>query len=76
MIMFKMSYHPDWVAKLDGQSAEKFAVFPVYLAIPAPPGTHTVEFTYQPNRLKIFLLVFEIIIVGGLIIKKLIRLRQ
>ncbi len=62
MIMFKMSFHPDWIAKLDGQEVEKFAIFPFYLAIPASPGIHNVEFTYQPNRLKIILLVIEIII--------------
>ncbi len=66
MAMFKMSYHPDWQVKVDGKDAGKFAVFPFYLATPATPGTHTVEFTYQPNRLKIILLVGEILV--GIII--------
>ncbi len=61
-IMFKMSYHPDWTVKVDGMPAQKFAVFPFYLATPATPGTHIVEFTYEPNRLKIMLLLSEITI--------------
>ncbi|MCJ7741054.1 YfhO family protein, partial [Candidatus Microgenomates bacterium] len=62
MVMFKMSYHPDWQVKVDGQSTEKYAVFPFYLAAQVTPGEHTVEFTYQPNRLKTILLVMEVIL--------------
>jgi hypothetical protein len=61
MVMFKMSYHPNWQTKIDGQSASKFAVFPFYLAVQASPGTHTVEFTYQPNRLKIAIILAELL---------------
>lgn len=60
-IMFKMSYHPNWQVKVDNQLTTKFAVFPFYLATPASPGIHTVEFTYQPNQLKVLLLWGEII---------------
>ncbi len=62
-VMFKMSYHPDWTVKIDGKTAEKFAVFPFYLATPVTAGSHTVEFTYQPNRLKVILLSGEIILI-------------
>ena len=55
-IMFKMSYHPNWTVKLDGQPVEKYAVFPFYLAVPAGPGSHKIEFTYQPNGLKVLLI--------------------
>ncbi len=69
-VMFKMSYHPDWIAKLDGKEVEKFAVFPFYLAIPASPGLHQVEFTYKPNSLKILILWLEIILVGFFLLLK------
>ena len=62
-IMFKMSYHPNWTVKLDGRPVEKYAVFPFYLAVPAGPGSHKIEFTYQPNGLKVLLIVGEIIAV-------------
>ncbi|MBM3283803.1 YfhO family protein [Candidatus Gottesmanbacteria bacterium] len=61
MIMFKMSYHPNWIAKIDGKTATKFAVFPYYLAVQAQPGIHSVEFSYSPNRLKVILLIIEAI---------------
>lgn len=79
MVMFKMSYHPDWQVKVDGLDAPKFAVFPFYLATKANPGTHTVEFTYQPNGLKVILLFGEIIIfIFGIFftLKKLLRLAR
>jgi len=69
-IMFKMSYHPDWQAKIDGKPAPKYAVFPYYLAVSAPAGEHTVEFTYQPNSLKVILLFGEILILVVLFLRK------
>ena len=67
-IMFKMSYHPNWQVSVDGQPVEKYAVFPMYVAAPATPGTHTVEVTHKPNSLKVFLLVFEIIALPAIFI--------
>jgi hypothetical protein len=64
-IMFKMSYHPNWRAKVDGQSVEKFAVFPYYLAVRTSSGTHNVSFTYQPNTLKVILLITTPFLVIG-----------
>jgi hypothetical protein len=69
-IMFKMSYHPNWQAKIDGKPASKYAVFPYYLAVSAPAGEHTVEFTYQPNSLKVILLFGEILILVILLLRK------
>lgn len=65
--MFKMSYHPDWEARVDGVAVPKYAVFPFYLAAPVTSGTHTVEFTYKPNTLKVILLWGEIIAVVAFI---------
>lgn len=62
-VMFKMSYHPNWKATLDGSPVKTSAVFPMYLAVAASPGQHKVEFTYEPNALKIILLVLEILAV-------------
>ena len=75
-VMFKMSYHPDWRLKVDGQEAPKFAVFPFYLAAEITPGRHTVEFTYKPNMLKVILLFttpLVVLILGFLVWKKIIR---
>lgn len=75
-ILLKMNYHPNWKAALDGQNVPTFAVFPFYLAVQTGPGVHEVEFTYQPNTLKVILLWLEIIAAGLLFLKlpKLLRL--
>lgn len=70
MIMFKMSYHPNWQVKLDGKPTTKLAVFPFYLATSASPGTHNIEFTYQPNKLKVVLLAGELFIGILFLLKK------
>lgn len=67
MIMFKQSFHPDWSATVDGKKADIYAVFPFYLATPVTGGVHTVEFHYSPNRLKVALLVLEIVLIFGAI---------
>ena len=67
LAIFKMSFHPDWQAKVDGKPTEKVAVFPFYLAVPVTPGVHTIEFTYQPGKIKVILLFGELIIVTCLV---------
>ncbi|OGF99371.1 hypothetical protein A2Y99_03120 [Candidatus Gottesmanbacteria bacterium RBG_13_37_7] len=69
-VMFKMSFHPNWKVTVDGQEAEKSVVFPFYLAVPITEGFHTVEFSYHPNNLKVWLIVFEIILIIGFLFRK------
>lgn len=68
--MFKMTYHPNWKVILDGKEVEKYATFPFFIAIPTSPGTHTLEFQYKPNTLKILLLVLEIVVLVGVLFRK------
>ena len=72
-IMFKMSYHPNWSVKVDGQSVEKYAVFPYYVAAKTTPGTHSVEVTHKPHPLKVFLLYSEIIVISIFLAKYLLK---
>ncbi len=74
LVMFKMSYHPDWQVKIDGRLVNKYAVFPFYLAVKVPPGEHTVEFTYLPNTLKVALIIIEVLTVVSIIIFFIIKL--
>ncbi len=62
LVMFKMSYHPNWRVKIDGKKADKYAVFPFYLATYASAGTHEIQFYYQPSTLKVILLAGELFI--------------
>ncbi|OGG04480.1 hypothetical protein A2W14_06275 [Candidatus Gottesmanbacteria bacterium RBG_16_37_8] len=75
VFMFKMSYHPNWNVVVDGKQVEKYAVFPMYVAAKAKPGSHTIEVTHQPHPLKTFLLYSEILAIPLLFIfrKKLTK---
>jgi len=66
LIVFKMSYHPNWEAKLDGQTTEKLMVFPSFMAVKVSPGPHSLSFEYQPNPLKFYLLILGILSLFGL----------
>lgn len=63
LLVYKTTFHPNWQVFLDGKKVkEKLMVFPAYLAIQVPPGKHQVVFSYQPSKLKIFLMVLDIIV--------------
>jgi hypothetical protein len=47
-VIFKIGYHPRWVAEVDGQRVPTRWVTPGFLAIDVPPGQHSVEARYEP----------------------------
>ena len=73
MVIFKMSYHPNWEVKIDGIKSEKYSVFPFYLAAQVPPGTHQIEFTYHPGMMKI-LLIYGLLTSGIIVLIKFLLL--
>jgi len=50
VILFRMSYHPNWRARLDGEPVETLMLSPGYIGVRAPAGEHELEMTYQPPR--------------------------
>jgi len=58
LVVFKMTYHPNWQAKVDNQKTDKTMVFPSFMALKLTPGIHTVSFEYQPSSFKLPLLIF------------------
>jgi len=70
LLIFKMTYHPNWQVKINGQTAEKFMVFPSFMAVKIPPGRQQVSFEYQPDPRKLPLLLLGI---GSLIFLPLIK---
>lgn len=56
--ILKHSDHPNWRVTINGRPAERFTVFPFFIGITLPgEGTYDIEYRYQPNTLKIILLV-------------------
>jgi hypothetical protein len=49
---YKVTYHPDWKAYVDGLEARTYRATPEYPAVLLTPGRHTVEFRYEGGWLK------------------------
>ncbi len=65
LVVFKMTYHPNWRAFLDGQPAQELMVFPSFLATKVGPGSHEISFEYRPSSLKIPLVCLGIMSLIG-----------
>jgi len=62
IVYLKQSFHPNWRAWINGKPANTFISFPFYTAVSlTSPGTHTVEFKYQPGTLKMVLFSLSVI---------------
>ena len=46
-ILFRMSYHPNWQALLDGEPVETVMLAPGYLGVRAAQGEHVLEMQYR-----------------------------
>ena len=47
VILFRMSYHPNWHATLDGRVVETMMLAPGYIGVRAGRGAHVIRMTYQ-----------------------------
>lgn len=47
------THYPGWAATVDGQPAEIQTAYGLFRAVPVTPGTHTVEFHFEPASLKL-----------------------
>ncbi|MBI5613646.1 hypothetical protein HY947_01870 [Candidatus Gottesmanbacteria bacterium] len=52
LVILRQTYHPSWVATVDGKRVESFSIFPFFTAIKVSPGTHDIVFSYEPSLLK------------------------
>lgn len=57
LVIFKMTYHPNWQVKIDNQPSYKFMVFPSYIAANISPGMHQVTMEYKASTIKTPLLI-------------------
>lgn len=61
LVVFKMTYHPNWQVFVDDKKVNKFMVFPSYMAVQANPGEHTIRYEYVPSGLKIPLILLGLL---------------
>lgn len=54
-LLLKVTYHPNWQARVDGVEAQPVMVLPGYIGLPLEPGRHQVQFDYRPGPLRTWL---------------------
>lgn len=52
VVVFKMNYHPNWRATVDGKPVKTHMVLPAYNAARVERGEHRIEFEYVPDAFK------------------------
>ena len=60
-LMFKVTYHPNWMVTVDGQPVQTYMVSPSYPAIDLPAGKHDVEAVYTADPIKTPLLIVGLV---------------
>lgn len=75
ILVLKNTYHPNWQVSVNGKPEKVFPVFPYYIGVPInTAGEYMIEAVYKPNGLKIFLIVVEVVVLGGWIVGRYGRL--
>jgi len=62
-VLFKMTWHPNWKAYVDGVERSAVMLSPGYPAVEIGPGRHRIEFRYQPGPAKPVLAVAGLLLV-------------
>jgi len=68
-LLFKMAWHPNWKAYVDGQAQPVVTLSPGFSAVAVAPGHHRVEFRYEPGWGK------PLLALGGILAVALIGFR-
>ena len=64
-LLFKMTYHPNWKAVIDGRDTNTVILSPGFVGIPMTTGEHSIEFRYDPGRMKYALVLAGLLVVGA-----------
>lgn len=54
--LFKMTFHPNWRATVDGKPRDTVMLSPGFIGVPVPAGRHVVEIQYRSGVARSFLL--------------------
>jgi len=65
-VLFRMTWHPNWKAYLDGHSTPTRMLSPGFIGVPVTLGQHHVELRYEPGNWK------PVMAIGGLLIALLL----
>jgi hypothetical protein len=54
-VIFKMTWHPNWKAYVDGRLTETAMVSPGFVGVPVPAGHHALLVRYEPGTWKLWM---------------------
>ncbi|MEH6586190.1 MAG: YfhO family protein [Halioglobus sp.] len=61
VLLFKMTYHPLWQARVNGQLTDTMMLSPGLTGIKLEPGEHRIELRYSPRAWKMNLLLLSLV---------------
>ena len=62
-VLFKMTWHPNWKAFVDGKPVHTAMLSPGFIGAPVTPGRHHILFRYEPGRWRTILAISGVLIV-------------
>lgn len=75
--LFKMTFHPNWRATVDGQKRDTIMLSPGFVGVPLPRGRHVVEMRYEAGAARPILLFLALpFFIGGVILERKGLLRR
>jgi hypothetical protein len=66
-LLFKMTYHPAWRARVDGARRDTVMLSPGFVGVPVRPGDTSVELRYTPSTFRAWLLGAGLLLALGLV---------
>ena len=67
LALFKMTWHPNWVAYIDGQARQSVMLSPGFLGVPVSPGRHRILCRYEPGYWRVYLAIAGFLLAGLLV---------
>lgn len=69
-VLFKMTYHSNWRAIVDGVSRNTVMLTPGFIGVAVDPGRHQIEMRYSPGPLKNVLLVSGFLFLAIILVQR------
>lgn len=69
-VLFKMTWHPNWKAKVDGQPIKTVMLTPGFVGVPVPAGLHRILLRYEPEPWKGPLALLGLLFVLAVIVRE------
>jgi len=64
-VLFKMTWHPNWHATVDGEPVKTVMLSPGFTGVPVTAGHHKIDIRYEPETWKSVLAILGLLLVCG-----------